>query len=289
VNPPTDKLLLAALWDLVWSGEVTNDTVMPLRMRLQRASRTRRPFATRGGPAEGAGRWSLVHAPAEAPITERLHALALSLLERHGVLTREAVLAEGVAGGFAGVYPILKAMEEAGTLRRGYFVEGLGAAQFALPGAVDRLRSEREPAEGVPITRVLAVADPANPYGASLAWPRTEAPQDASAGRARSPQRVAGAYLVMVDGEPAVYLERGGKALLTLLAFERDEVAAAAVQGLVQLTDNLPRRELTIERVDGEPVLSSSARHALEQAGFRREYLGLTRRAQPPSLERRLA
>jgi ATP-dependent Lhr-like helicase len=100
---------------------------------------------------------------------------------------------------------------------------------------------------------------------------------------------VAGAYLVLVDGEPAVSVERGGKALLTLPAFGRDEVAAAAAEGLAQLVDNLPRRELTIERVDGDPVLSSPARHVLEQAGFHREYLGLTRRAQPPSLERRLA
>src|SRR6185436_20011807 len=119
--------------------------------------------------------------------TERAHALAVSLLERHGVVTRESVLGEGVAGGFAAVYPVLRAMEEAGKIRRGYFVEGLGAAQFALPGAVDRLRAERVPIDG-PTLLVLAVADPANPYGATLGWPK-----------ARKVQRVGGAHLVLVD------------------------------------------------------------------------------------------
>jgi ATP-dependent Lhr-like helicase len=141
---------------------------------------------------------------------------------------------------------------------------------------------------------VLAAADPANPYGASLPWPRADVPSaegQASGGRMRAPQRVAGAYVVLVDGEPALYLERGNKALLTLPAFERDEVAAAAADALAQFADNLPRRELSIERIDGEPVLNSRtpARSVLEQAGFRREYLALTRRAQPATLERRLA
>ena len=148
----TDAELLAALWDLVWAGEVTNDSLAPLRSlrRRQAAAHARRRRAardpgrlTRLGPPAGAGRWSLV-APLLEPApssTERAHAAALQLLERHGVLTREAALAEGVEGGFAGVYPVLKALEERGQVRRGYFVAGLGAAQFALPGAVDRLRA----------------------------------------------------------------------------------------------------------------------------------------------------
>src|SRR6202022_2415131 len=134
--------------------------------------------------------------PRGAPGSDRGHALALSLLERHGVVTRESVLGETVPGGFASVYPVLGAMEEAGKIRRGYFVEGLGAAQFALPGAVDRLRAERTPVDA-PRVLLLAAADPANPYGATLAWPR-----------AKKIQRVGGAHLVLVDGEPALYLER---------------------------------------------------------------------------------
>jgi ATP-dependent Lhr-like helicase len=314
VDPPTDQKLLAALWDLVWSGEVTNDTPMPLRMRLLRRSRTRRLLGvSRGGPPDAAGRWSLVR-PLPAPTTERLHGLALTLLERHGVVTREAVLAEGIAGGFAAVYPVLRAMEEAGKIRRGYFVEGLGAAQFALPGAVDRLRAEREALTGGPMgaqrpartatderstgafvrrtaggeapsARTLAAADPANPYGATLPWPHR------AGAAARAPQRVAGAYVVLVDGEPVLYLERGtgSRALVTLPAFERDEISAAAAAELSRFVEQLPRRELTIERVDGAAVLASPARVVLEQAGFQREYLGLTRRVAVPRVERRTA
>ena len=185
---------------------------------------------THGGPPEAAGRWSLV--PAGVAGTDRAHALALTLLERHGVVTRESVLGEGLAGGFAAVYPVLKAMEEAGKIRRGYFVEGLGAAQFALPGAVDRLRAERTPAEG-PIVHLLAATDPANPYGATLGWPKS-----------KKLQRVAGAYLVLVDGEPALYIERGRKGLITLPAL--DQQAAAAVRALRSLAENSSRRELAI-------------------------------------------
>jgi ATP-dependent Lhr-like helicase len=263
VGGPTDATVLDALWDLVWSGEVTNDTLTPLRLRLQRRARTRRPVPlTRTGPPEAAGRWSL--ATATAPTTERAHALALALLERHGVVTRESVLGEGVAGGFAAVYPVLRAMEEAGKIRRGYFVEGLGAAQFALPGAVDRLRAERTPVDG-PTVHVLGAADPANPYGSTLAWPK-----------ARRLQRVSGAYVVLVDGEPALYLERSRKGLITLPACEVS--AAHALGALRRIAENTPRRELTLDHIDGEPSLNSPLRSQLEQFGFAREYLGLTLR-----------
>ena len=266
VGGPTDTAVLDGLWDLVWSGEVTNDTLAPLRLRLLRRSKTRRPaLVTRGGPPEAAGRWSLV--PSGVAGTDRAHALALTLLERHGVVTRESVLGEGLPGGFAAVYPVLKAMEEAGKIRRGYFVEGLGAAQFALPGAVDRLRAERTPAEG-PIVHLLAATDPANPYGATLGWPKS-----------KKLQRVAGAYLVLVDGEPALYIERGRKGLITLPAL--DQQAAAAVRALRSLAENSSRRELAIDRVDGDAVLSSPLRAELEQAGFQREYLGLVLRLPP--------
>ena len=265
---PTDAAVLDALWDLVWSGEITNDTLAPLRLRLMRKARTRRPLhLARTGPPEAAGRWSMV--PPASAGTDRSHALAMSLLERHGVVTRESVLGENVPGGFASVYPVLRAMEEAGKIRRGYFVEGLGAAQFALPGAVDRLRAERTPIDG-PTIHVLAAADPANPYGATLAWPK-----------ARKVQRVGGAYVVFVDGEPTLYVERSHKGLVTLPAFE--ELAPHAIGALRRLAENAPRRELTIERVDGEPVLNSPLRSLLEQAGFQREYLGLTLRLSPLS------
>jgi ATP-dependent helicase Lhr and Lhr-like helicase len=201
--------------------------------------------------------------------TDRAHALAVSLLERHGVVTRESVLGENVPGGFAAVYPVLRAMEESGKLRRGYFVEGLGAAQFALPGAVDRLRAERTPVDG-PTVQVLAAADPANAYGSTLPWPRSAS---AAAGKI---QRVGGAYVVLVDGEPALYVERSRKGLVVLPAFEQH--APHAVGALRRLAENAARRELTIERVDGESVLSSPIRPLLEQAGFQREYLGLTLR-----------
>ena len=265
---PTDAIVLAALWDLVWSGEITNDTLTPLRLRSQRRAKTRRPMPlSRTGPPEAAGRWSLV--PMGTANTDRAHALALALLERHGVLTRESVLGEGVSGGFAAVYPMLKAMEESGRIRRGYFVEGLGAAQFALPGAVDRLRAERAPAEA-PIVNVLGAADPANPFGATLPWPK-----------GKRLQRVAGAHLVTVDGEPVLYVERGNKGLVTLPAFE--SCAQPALAALRRLAENAPRREFAIDHVDGEPVLNSSVRPALEQAGFQREYLGLTLRLPPLS------
>jgi ATP-dependent Lhr-like helicase len=270
VGGPTDQTVLDALWELVWSGEVTNDTLTPLRLRTQRKSRARRPVhLSRAGPPEAAGRWSLVPV-GSATATERAHALALTLLERHGVLTRESVLGEGVPGGFAAVYPVLRAMEEAGKIRRGYFVEGLGAAQFAMPGAVDRLRAERATPVDGPRVHLLAVTDPANPFGATLSWPT-----------ARKLQRVAGAHLVLVDGEPVLYVERGRHGLVTLPAFEQHaEVALAALR---RLAEEASRREVSIERVDGESALTSPIRTLLEQAGFQREYLGLTLRLPPLS------
>jgi ATP-dependent Lhr-like helicase len=269
----TDDELLDALWDLVWSGEVTNDTLAPLRaLSLPRSrSRTTRPGRPGGtGPPRAAGRWSLVAdlvGEGRSP-TERSHAQALALLERHGVVTREAVLAEGLAGGFASVYPVLKVMEEAGRARRGYFVAGLGAAQFAFPGAVDRLRAarERDP-EGAPEIVLLAAADPAQPYGASLPWPR-----DAEAERLPL-ARVPGAYLVMADGEPALYVERGGRGLVTLPGLADPEVASLAVAALMRLLAPAgPMRELRLERVDRLPPAESVLADALRGIGFRPSY-----------------
>jgi ATP-dependent Lhr-like helicase len=196
------------------------------------------------------------------------------LLERHGVLTREAVAAEGVNGGFSAVYPVLRALEEAGRIRRGYFVDGLGAAQFALAGALDRLRAVRDGEEGsqAPAVYVLAAADPANPYGAALSWPR-RGDDD------RRPfQRAGGAYVVIVDGVAALYLERGGATLQTLPAADDPSIAEAALRGLTSLVGSGRFREMVIRKVDGVAVADSPWRDRLLEAGFIAGYRGLTLR-----------
>jgi ATP-dependent Lhr-like helicase len=275
-----EKAVLGALWDLVWSGEVTNDTIAPLRAWLAGSSssaarrRGRRPRPgriTRVGPPAGAGRWSLT-GPLLEPVpspTERSHARARALLERHGVVTREAVLAEGAEGGFTAVYGVLKAMEETGAVRRGYFVAGLGAAQFAVPGAVDRLRAERQPVGGpmqesrAPIVHVLAATDPAQPYGAAISWPESN-------GR---PARAAGAQVVLVDGDVAVYLERGGR---TLVTFPKASETDAWVDGLVALVKEHRVSRLSIAKIDGETASSSPVAPLLRAHGFQEGYKGLT-------------
>ena len=288
-GPVAEREILDALWDLVWAGELTNDTFAPLRaLRWRRPSGERRPRPGRLqlGPPEAAGRWSLVDgtgpAGAEAPgsgavsgvagrATERLHSLSVALLDRHGVLTRESVNAEEVAGGFSAVYPVLRAMEESGRIRRGYFVDGLGAAQFALPGAVDRLRSMREPPAdraGARTVYLLAAADSANPYGAALPWPRR------GESDRRPLQRAAGAYVALVDGAAALYLERGGHSLQTFPAADDPAVAGAALAALRELVEGGRFRELVLTRVDGEPVATSAWQPRLEAAGFAAGYRG---------------
>ncbi len=253
-----EEAMLDALWDLVWSGEVTNDTFAPLRLLGPVARRPARgPRLPRLTQPRASGRWSLV---AEmigggASVTERMHAEAGVLLQRHGVLTREAVVAEGWPGGFAGLYPVLRAMEESGRIRRGYFVEGLGGSQFALPGAVDRLRSLREPKGDVV---ALAASDPANAYGAILPWPRSD-------GRMA---RAAGAYCVLDAGELVLYLERGGRSLLT-----NGEIRPEHVRALIGVATNAGRVE--IQRVDGSPVMESPIAALLREAGFASSHRGL--------------
>jgi ATP-dependent Lhr-like helicase len=271
-----EREVLAALWDLVWDGLITNDTLAPLRaMVAGRSAPARAPMRPRPGrlsrlgPPAGAGRWSLVAPllePSPSP-TEVQHARALQLLERYGVLTREAALGEGLEGGFAGVYPVLKALEERGAVRRGYFVSGLGAAQFALPGAVDRLRSVREAGDAAPI--VLAATDPAQPFGAALPWP--DATGDARA------SRTAGAHVVVGDGEPLAFLERGAHSLVTFpAAADQPEWAVA----LASLVDRGRYKTLEIRKVDGAAVRDSSAVvDALLAAGFVDGYKGLVKRA----------
>jgi ATP-dependent Lhr-like helicase len=299
--PEPAAAIQEALWDLVWAGAVTNDGFAPLRApRLTLAggrsgavggrqamgapvsgsvggAQRRMPagrFSARrraGRPlAHPSGRWSLTAPLFADPTAEdpaaRWRALAELLLERHGILTRELVLAEGVPGGFSALYPELCRLETLGVARRGYFVEGLGGAQFALPGAVERLRAERPKDE--PQTLVLAATDPAQPYGAALAWPRREGAAEESA--RHSPARVPGALVVLVGAEPALYLERGGRALRVLLDGVEDPRLPLALGALAEhvRAGRLSGR-IALERVDGEPVLGTPWEAALAAVGFR--------------------
>ena len=253
-----EEAMLDALWDLVWSGEVTNDTFAPLRLLGPIARRpTRRPRLPRLTQPRASGRWSLVAdlVGSGAVPTERLHAEAGVLLQRHGVLTREAVVTEAWPGGFAGLYPVLRAMEESGRIRRGYFVEGLGGSQFALPGAVDRLRSLRDAGGGV---IAMAACDPANAYGSVLPWPESD-------GRMA---RAAGAYCVLDDGELMLYLERGGRSLLT-----NGEIKAEHLRALIGVAVLAGRVE--VQRVDGVPVMDSPLNTLLRESGFNSTHRGL--------------
>jgi ATP-dependent Lhr-like helicase len=278
------EALREALWDLVWAGEVTNDAWAPLRApRLalarserahgeRRAGHARSRFSARrrtGAQSQVQGRWSLsagVFGGAEqqgpAGAVERRRVLAELLLERYGIVTREQVLAEGVKGGFAMLYDTFCNLETLGICRRGYFIEGMGGAQFALAGAVERLRSSPQRAR----TLVLAAADPAQPYGAALPWPRRE-------GLPGRPARVAGAHVVLVEDEPALYVERGGRGLVTLADAPAGAAAAGerlreALEALAQAVRAGKVAKLSLERIDGEPAPSSRLAAALVELGF---------------------
>ena len=255
-----------ALWDLAWSGEVTNDAFAPLRAPRLRSvpsnERGGRRFARRRSGAGSAvqGRWSLT-APllADAPGPgAKLRAQAELMLERYGIVTRETVLAEGVPGGFSTLYAELGNLELLGTARRGYFVEGLGGAQFALPGAVERLRSLPEAGGAF---QLLAATDPANPYGAALPWPKPPS--------GRRPARTPGAHVLLRDGEPLVYVERGGRSILRLVELS-DADLAAAMQALADAVAAGRLPKLGVEKLDGEPVIGSGHEEALLSAGFSR-------------------
>ncbi len=305
------EALREALWDLVWAGEVTNDAWAPLRaprLTLARAGQGGRAGSLEGqlaganpgagGPAgqrpgrggfsarsrfgsrrrSGAqsqvqGRWSLAAgifgAGAEDPsgVPDRRRALAELLLERYGIVTREQVLAENIRGGFAGLYDTFNKLETLGVCRRGYFIEGMGGAQFALPGAVERLRAQ----DARESTLVIAATDPAQPYGAALPWPRREREQ----GR---PARVAGAYLVLVCEQPALYLERGGRSLLTLIEphaagvtgpfAEQGGPLRAALEALAEAVRSGRLGRISLERIDGEPAMGSPLAELLVELGF---------------------
>ncbi|HEY8583902.1 MAG TPA: DEAD/DEAH box helicase [Capillimicrobium sp.] len=275
--PFTPEQVQEALWDLVWAGELTNDAWAPLRaprLTLARAQRaSERPSARRfGARRRGAqptvqGRWALTTTifRKEAEPGLRRRTVAELLLERYGIVTREQVLAEGVPGGFSSLYDALASLETLGVCRRGYFIEGLGGAQFALPGAVERLRAQREVDEAVPV--VLAATDPAQPYGAALPWPkrRDDEPSVASGSRAR---RVRGAYVVLAGAEPVVFVEKGGRGL-SLLVDHEDPRVKPALEALADFVRASRTLKLSLEKVDGEPVVGSPIEALLVELGFR--------------------
>jgi ATP-dependent Lhr-like helicase len=258
-----DAIALPALWDLVWAGEVTNDAWQPLRAerryQVPRADRRVRRFSRARSAAVTAtqGRWSLAAALFAGGEPDR-RALAELLLERQGIVTRDSVRGEGIPGGYGAVYSELRALETLGTCRRGYFVEGLGGAQFALGGAVERLRElrPRDGEEAEPL--VLAAADPAQPYGAALPWPKRAGARAA---------RVAGAHVVLLGGEPALFVERGGRSLVPLREPE-DEWLREALAALVSHVKRGGAKRLAVERFDGEPVVDSTIMPLLVEAGF---------------------
>ena len=281
VGSTDDTELLASLWDLVWSGLITNDTLSPLRSYLGASTtkaravprsrafrgRARPTMPSTGGPPSAAGRWSLLPL-AEPDTTVRGVATAELLLERYGVVTRGAVVSEGIRGGFSLAYRVLSGFEETGRARRGYFVEGLGAAQFATGATVDRLRSfAREPdSEHEPVAITLAATDPANAYGAALAWPPAAIIEGADdLKRGHRPGRKAGALVVLVDGGLALYVERGGKTMLTFAETERGMTAAAhSLAAAIRRSGG----RLRVERVNGDFVIGTALGEALVEAGF---------------------
>ena len=280
-----DTVLVALLWELVWAGRLSNDTIAPLRALVggRGAHRPRRPaprsrlhrgrapgvrpsMPSRTGPPTAVGRWSLLP-PREPDATRRAHATAEALLERHGVVTRGAVGSERIAGGFAGVYRVLSAFEETGRCRRGYFVAGLGAAQFGSPGAVDRLRGFANPADGSAARQALTLAatDPANPFGAALPWPDRAVETDGGS-RGHRPGRKAGALVVLVDGQLVLYVERGGRTLLTFT--DDPAMLEPSVQALALAVRDGVLGRLSVERADGQHIFGTPLATALEHAGF---------------------
>lgn len=257
-----------ALWDLVWAGIVTNDTFAPLRSLstpLRRGSRTSRLAG---------GRWSLVADLVDPnnSDTERSLARAEMLLERYGIVSRESATAEGLPGGFGPIYRVLRAMEDSGRVRRGWYVEGLSGAQFARPGNVDRLRSLAADPEDATVHRsgdvqILAAMDPANPFGTLLPWPETPGPR---------PRRVSGAWVLLLAGTPVLYAGSDGR---QLIRFARNDLHRRPYHAAVRALTNLPRhgrRLPVIEKIDGHPAADSALYPLLLECGYRQEYRGLT-------------
>jgi ATP-dependent Lhr-like helicase len=308
----SDQEVVTALWDLAWAGRITGDTFAPVRAliagghtahrQVARAPRARAPRLSRLGRSHGtglmgsaglgsgrygsssaavatppmaAGRWSALPQPELDP-TIHARATAELLLDRYGVVTRGSVMAEQILGGFGLMYKVLARLEEAGRCRRGYFIEHLGAAQFAVPATVDRLRTYSEDsqlAKPEPVALALAATDPANPYGAALPWPALHD----DAGTGHRPGRKAGALVVLVDGALVLYVERGGK---TLLAFSDDDaILAAAGSALVGVVTRGAVDKLIMEKVNGHGILETPVAAALSAAGAYSTPKGLRVRA----------
>ncbi len=280
----TVKELTAAIWDLVWAGQITNDTFAPLRNLAHARPRSGR--RARAGAAHTAGgRWSLVAGlvPAEPNPTRQTVARARLLLDRYGVVSRSCTRAEEIPGGFAALYKVYREMEEQGRVRRGYFVDGLDGAQFAYAGAVDRLRGARAGAEErdtqvtIEDITVLAAMDPANPYGATLRWPAVS-----NAEQAR-PRRISGAWVLLARGRPVLYVGPRGSALITFPETIRDEAGAldAAIGTLRHLPRGTSRGMLVIRKIDGEEVTRSALLERFLDAGYVTDYQGLIDAAPP--------
>jgi len=257
------EVALPALWDLVWAGEVTNDAWTPLRAgrryqtpKPQRGRPRRFSRQRSAGITATQGRWSLTGRLFPGEPDPR--ALAELLLERQGIVTRDGVRGEGIPGGYGAVYGQLRALETLGVCRRGYFVEGLGGAQFALPGAVERLRELRPREDEEPEPLVLAAADPAQPYGASIPWPKRAGARAA---------RVAGAHVVLLGGEAALFVERGGRSLVPLRDPEEGWLRIA-LTALVEHVKKGGAKRLAVERFDGEPVGETEIMPLLLDVGF---------------------
>ena len=259
------EAVLAAIWDLVWVGEVTNDTLAPLRAflwgRVRKVSGSKPTLPGASAPPSGSGRWYLVADLLGTPPADTLiqAARADQMLERHGIVTRDAVLAEGPPGGFAGMYPVFRAMEDAGRVRRGYFVEGMGGSQFALPGGVDRLRAGSDRSGGA----VLAAADPANPFGTALPWPD-------HAGR---PSRSAGAFVVIADGRLLAFVERGGR---TVLTFSDDADDLEVIAGSLESLGRRRLRRMLVATIDAQSATTTPLGKVLLAGAFAEGYKGLT-------------
>jgi ATP-dependent Lhr-like helicase len=298
-----------ALWSLVWRGLVTNDSLHALRAYTARPETTRTPRRLHTGvaafrsrrttPPSAQGRWALL--PVQLPVrpaqstqsaasrTEASHALALQLLHRYGVLLREHVAAENIPGGFSSVYDVLKALEESGKIRRGYFVTGLGATQFALPAAVDLLRQLRTPPpEDRPEFVALAATDPANPYGSVLRWPELPVAEEDSESAPRILTRAAYAEVILRNGELIAWLRRANPSLLVFLPEEEPERSHAATglaeflaaRGHERMQQN-PHQGALITTINGQPVSAHPMARFLHDAGFHAGPLGMNLRRIP--------
>jgi ATP-dependent helicase Lhr and Lhr-like helicase len=315
------KETLDALWGLVWKGLVTNDTLHALRAYMRAQERSRRNARTtafrsrRLVPASAEGRWSAIALPDERSITEWAATFAQQLLARHGVVTRDIAAVEQIPGGFSAVYPVLRRMEETGRVRRGYFVAGLGAAQFAEPGAIDLLRASKELVDE-PLVCTLAATDPANPYGALIPWPdfypqisRTPQPSDSHSRPTRKSRstppwgrrvaestadpgsmreaaagprtsRSAGARAILVDGALTAWIARGDRMMLIALPNdepERSRTGRALAAELVALAHRAPEgaRGWLIQEINGGPAAADPAAKFLLEAGFAITAMGL--------------